>query len=202
MTEYNMSLWDLHGKFEDSYVSFVKAIRQLAYPKHPSVAYADRGGFYQYAERIAPASIPIFIMRPLRGEMEHATQNAANRLRADGDRFVFWLDTSGWLDETDMSSDDRDFYLDETGSHSDESGSAEAREAGKRYRLMEQGNQRVAIFLHMHVCSYLAKTGEQCAFLPAEVYQGRAFEPDKQSFDRYVEGEKKRKLRKLFIDPA
>ena len=55
----------------------------------------------------APASIPIFVMRPLRGQLEQATQNAVTKLRADGDKAVFWLDTSGWLnpniDDTDLA---------------------------------------------------------------------------------------------------
>lgn len=37
-----------------------------------------------------------------------------------------------------------------------------------------------------------------CAFLPSEVYRGRVFDPEEANFDRWVEGEKERKLRKLF----
>jgi len=69
-----------------------------------------------------------------------------------------------------------------------------------KWRLTEQGNQRVAIFLHMHVCGYLAGEGEKCAFLPHEVYQGKVFDPIQANFDRYLEDEKERKLKKLFWD--
>lgn len=125
-------------------------------------------------------------MRPLRGELEHATQNIVDRLRAEGDKAVFWLDTSGWLDPTASgNNNNEDFYLDD-------------RVEPPKWRLSERGNQRVAIFLHMHVCRYLARKGETCPFLPAEVYQGKVFDPSERDFERYVEGEKERKLRKLF----
>lgn len=98
---------------------------------------------------------------------------------------MFWLDTSGWLDVDDSSSEDRDFQLDESSTPS-------------RWRLTEHGNQRVAIFLHMHVCRYLAADEEQCAFLPPEVYQGKAFHPESASFDWYLETTKEKKLKEVF----
>lgn len=39
---------------------------------------------------------------------------------------------------------------------------------------------------------------EGCAFLPPEVYQGKVFDPEEANFDRWVEDEKERKLKKLF----
>ncbi|KAI9817443.1 MAG: hypothetical protein M1827_001053 [Pycnora praestabilis] len=185
LPEYNRTAWDLSQRFEDTYVSLIKAIRQLAYPKHPSVAHSGSLGSDTYSSNTAPASIPIFVMRPLRGQLEHATQGAVNRLRADGDKAVFWLDTSGWLDTEDTTSDDQDFYLDESTGLT-------------RWRLTERSNQRVAIFLHMHVCRYLAGQEDKCAFLPPEVYQGKVFTPESANFDRYLENEKERKLKKLF----
>ena len=94
-SEYNKSGWDLAESFEDTYVSLVRAIRRLAYPKHPAILYSGRIGSSGVVPTGTPASIPIFIMRPLRGQLEHATQGVVNRLRADGDNAVFWLDTSG-----------------------------------------------------------------------------------------------------------
>ena len=134
-----------------------------------------------------PAAIPIFVLRPLRGQLEHATQGAVRRLRQDGDKGVFWLDTSGWLDVDDTTSEDRDFWYDETTNVS-------------KWRLTERGNQRVAIYLHMHVCTYLADDGTKCPFLSPEVYQGNVFQPELAHFDRYMENEKERKLKKLFWD--
>ena len=163
-------------------MSLVKAIRQLAYPKHPSIAADPWPGSYAHSRH---AAIPIFIMRPLRGQFEHATQGAVDRLRTDGDKSVFWLDTSGWLDVDDTTSEERDFQLEDG-------------VGPQRWRLTERGNQRVAIFLHMHVCRYLAHDAEKCAFLPADVYQGKVFDPDTSNFDRHVEEERERKLKSLF----
>ena len=50
----------------------------------------------------------------------------------------------------------------------------------------------------MHVCRYLATENEKCAFLPPEVYQGKAFVPEEANFDHFMENEKERKLKKLF----
>ena len=124
-------------------------------------------------------------MRPLLGQLEHATQNVVNQLRANGAKAVFWLDTSGWLDTTEDSSN-LDLYLDEHVSP-------------PKWRLTEQGNQRVAIFLHMHICRYLAGEEEKCAFLPHEVYQGKVYNPVEANFNKFLEDEKERKLMKLFL---
>lgn len=126
-------------------------------------------------------------MRPLRGQLEQATQNAVAKIRADGDKAVFWLDTSGWLDPNSIRDQDGDgdFFLDDN-------------VVPSKWRLTEQGNQRVAIFLHLHVCRYLAGEGEKCAFLPHEVYQGKVFNPEEANFDRFIENEKERKLKKIF----
>lgn len=125
-------------------------------------------------------------MRTLRGQLEQATQNAVTKLRADGDRAVFWLDTSDWLDpDVEEDSQIAGFFLDETVTPT-------------KSRLTEQGNQCVAIFLHTHVCRHLAGAELNCAFLPYEVYQGKGLDQEEARFDEYVENEKERKLKKLF----
>lgn len=61
------------------------------------------------------AEIPIFIMRPFRGQLEQATHTVVDRLRTEGDKNLFWLDTSGWLNtEIDFDGwpEDQDFFLD------------------------------------------------------------------------------------------
>lgn len=183
--DYNKTLWDLSEKFESTYVSLIRAIRDLAYPKHPSVVQSERSGKPGIMSGPDSATIPIFIMRPLRGQLEQATQNAVAKLQSGGDKSVFWLDTSGWLDLDVNNGEMADFFLDDTMTPA-------------RYRLTEQGNQRVAIFLHMHVCRYLAAQEEKCAFLPHEVYQGEVFNEEEAMFDKYLEDEKERKLKKLF----
>ncbi|KAI9838862.1 MAG: hypothetical protein M1819_004069 [Sarea resinae] len=177
---YNISGWELMEHFEDTYVSLVQAIRELAYQSTtPAIGLTK-------SPKATSALIKIFIMRPFRGQMEHATQNVVRRLRSEGDSSVFWLDTSGWLDTEDTTSNNQDFALDEA--------------VPPRWRLTEHGNQRVAIFLHMHLCSSLASKGERCAFLEPEVYQGNLFDPASANFDRYIENEKERKLKEIFWD--
>ncbi|KAI9768999.1 MAG: hypothetical protein M1840_004595 [Geoglossum simile] len=183
-SEYNRSTWEFFENFEDTYISLIKSVRQLAYPKHPA-ALSAASYRSTYSDSNVPASIPIFVMRPFRGELEHATQAVVGRLRSEGDTFVFWLDTSGWLDTEDIESDSKDFYIDSSASP-------------VRWRLTESGNQRAAIFLHMHICRYLAQDAEKCAFLPPEVYQGKAFDPETANLERFIASEKERKLRALF----
>ncbi|KAL9131959.1 MAG: hypothetical protein Q9217_000239 [Psora testacea] len=183
--EYNKTMWELTEKFENTYVSLIKGIRRFGYPNHPAIVQSERLGSPGIIPNGAPASIPIFIMRPLRGQLEQATQATVAKLRADGDKFVFWLDTSGWLDLEDNLEESGDFFLDKT-------------TIPARWRLTEQGNQRVAIFLHMHVCRYLAGEQDKCAFLPQEVYQGTVYDQEAAHLDRFLETEKEKKLKELF----
>ncbi|KAL9101198.1 MAG: hypothetical protein Q9163_003516 [Psora crenata] len=185
--EYNQTMWELTENFESTYVSLVKGIRRLGYPKHPAIVQSERLGFPGIIPSNVPASIPIFIMRPFRGHLEQATQNTVTKLRADGDKSVFWLDTSGWLDMEANPEGPGDFFLDES-------------ENPAKWRLTEQGNQRVAIFLHMHVCRYLAEAEDKCAFLPHEMYMGSVYDQEGAHLDRFLETEKERKLKELFWD--
>ncbi|KAM0179040.1 hypothetical protein ACHAPC_008200 [Botrytis cinerea] len=183
--EYNMTTWELSVLFEKTYVSLIKAIRTLAYPKYSgTMAEVSQ---YDYPQHRA-VDIPIFVMRPFRGQLEQATHSVVDRLQFEGDKSVFWLDTSGWLN-TDINfegrSEDQDFFLDE--------GSPR-----KEWRLTERGNQRVAILLHMHVCGYLAQEADKCAFLAPEAYQGGNLDPVAIHFDEYMRDEKERRLKKLF----
>ncbi|CAG8949449.1 hypothetical protein HYFRA_00008309 [Hymenoscyphus fraxineus] len=178
--EYNMSIWDLSVAFENSYISLIRKIRKFAYPPYsPTILTAD--AFPQTSD-----GVPIFVMRPLRGQLEGATHSVVERLRRDGDKSVFWLDTSGWLDtelELEGSVENQDFFLDEE---------------TKGWRLTQRGNQRVAILLHLHVCRFLAQEAEKCAFLPPEIYQGKAADPEMVRFEEYIDGERERKLKGLF----
>ncbi|ATZ53830.1 hypothetical protein BCIN_09g06010 [Botrytis cinerea B05.10] len=183
--EYNMTTWELSVLFEKTYVSLIKAIRTLAYPKYSgTMAEVSQ---YDYPQHRA-VDIPIFVMRPFRGQLEQATHSVVDRLQFEGDKSVFWLDTSGWLN-TDINfegrSEDQDFFLDE--------GSPR-----KEWRLTERGSQRVAILLHMHVCGYLAQEADKCAFLAPEAYQGGNLDPVAIHFDEYMRDEKERRLKKLF----
>ncbi|KAH8803904.1 hypothetical protein F5882DRAFT_425342 [Hyaloscypha sp. PMI_1271] len=184
--EYNKTVWELSVSFEETYIAMIQAIRTLAYPKY-STPTVDSSR-YVYSPQTG-AGIPIFIVRPFRGQLEQATHTVVDRLRRDGDKNLFWLDTSGWLNTEihfDGRPEDQDFFLDESSS--------------KQWRLTERGNQRVAILLHMHVCRYLARDVDKCAFLPPDIYQGKAIDHEALLFDEFLEEERERKLKKLFWD--
>ncbi|KAI9831757.1 MAG: hypothetical protein M1826_003088 [Phylliscum demangeonii] len=188
VAEYNKTSWELFERFENSYVALIMAIRQLAYPQLPEPGRKSASASEKEVSRgVGRASIPIFIMRPFRGEFEHATQSTVHRLRDEGDTSVFWLDTTGWLDPTDTTSENRDFQLDES-------------TMPPRWRLTERGNQRAAIFLHMHVCPYLAAWEDRCAFMPPEIYTGKVYSQTAARFDRYMEESKERRLKALFAN--
>lgn len=85
----------------------------------------------------------------------------------------------------DTTSEDRDFNFDDSRSP-------------PVWRLTERGNERVATFLHMHVCRSLAQDESLCSFLPPETYQGKVFIPDSASLDRHMEKSRERKLKELF----
>jgi len=110
---YNKTTWELSEAFEDTYVALVKAIRTLAYPKYGATTVDSSR--YIYSPTGAAAGLPIFIMRPFRGQLEQATHSVVERLRKEGDRTVFWLDTSGWLNtevDFDGKAEEQDFFLD------------------------------------------------------------------------------------------
>ncbi|KAI9654287.1 MAG: hypothetical protein M1831_005452 [Alyxoria varia] len=185
LESYNHTGGDLLRSFEETYVSLVRSVRNLAYPNHPSIIEMQRLGLDNPLELNAPATIPIFIMRPFGGELEHATQGAVNRLRNEGDKSVYWLDTTGWLDFEDTETTQSDFFVDPN-------------EPDRHLHLTERGNQKVAIYLHMHVCRYLAANEDKCAFLPPEVYEGNVYDPSVATFDRYIENEKERQMKEIF----
>ena len=167
--EYNKTIWELSMAFEDTYISLIRAIRTLAYPKYSSSVTSSSQ---------SAAALPIFIMRPFRGQLERETHSVVDRLRLEGDSSVVWLDTSGWLNTDvnfDASAEDQDFFLDgnQPSSILYSYLTADTEDGpSQQWRLTERGNQRVAILLHMHVCRYLARDAEKCAFLPPEIYLG------------------------------
>lgn len=111
--EYNKTLSELSISFEQTYIAMIKAIRTLAYPRYSTTTIDSSR--YVYSPQNAGAGIPIFIMRPFRGQLEQATYAVVDRLRKEGDNSLFWLDTSGWLNTEvhfDGRREDQDFFLD------------------------------------------------------------------------------------------
>jgi hypothetical protein len=128
----------------------------LAYPNVPTGALVNSE--YLNAQRQGMSSLPIFVMSPLRGQLEQATRSVVNKLRMDGDETIFWINTSGWLNsdvEFEGREEDHDFFLDEG--------------PRKEWRLTERGNRRVAMLLHLHVCRYLSLDTDKCAILSTDV---------------------------------
>lgn len=111
--QYNKTVWELSVSFEETYIAMIKSIRTLAYPTYSTATIeASR---YVYSPQSAGAGIPIFIMRPFRGQLEQATHSVVDRLRKEGDKTLFWVDTNGWLNTEihfDGRAEDQDFFLD------------------------------------------------------------------------------------------
>lgn len=133
----------------------------------------------------APATIPIFVVSPFSGEMYRSTQKVVEKLQSEGDKAVFWLDTSGWFSWADFDAGPR------------------AQVSGeKRQNLNNQGNLKAAVFLHAHLCHYLARNQTRCPFLKHEAYIGKVFVPKDAELDKWIEESKVNKLKALFWSEA
>lgn len=211
---YNTTAWALTTAFEDTYVSLIKALRALAYPVHPAALQPSSQAYLDDVD--APPIIPIFVMRPFMGAMDHATVGVVRRVREDGDVGTFWLDTSGWLEDPwtypprspeargaassaprapDTNTDTpNDFWWDADTAEEGGGGG----KGGGRWRLTPRGNQKAAMYLHGHLCGYLAEEGTRCPFMRREVYGGRAFDPLEEMLDRVVQRGREKWLRERF----
>ena len=175
---YGEPIFDLHARFERDYVAFVAALRKSALGT----------GAVTSDPMWSPALVPIFIMRPLTGALEHASQNVVQRLRAAGDPRVFWIDTTGWVAPPPATID-----------YSAQNGTDQLTgEAVQVWTLNAQGNARVALFLHEHVCRFLAEDPSRCNFLPPDEYAGAGYAEKEQRVQRMFERERAEKLRERF----
>jgi hypothetical protein len=180
----NAELRDNHQSFESftnsfvsAYVALIQQIRRTAYTLHPAVLekYAFDGDGYTYNS--APSTLPIFVMRPLEGSLASATLAVVEQMQKEGDKSVFWIDTSGWLSEADYSP---------KGQTQDD-----------RF-LTASGHAKVASFMHAHLCHYLALQSEQCPFLRRDSYMGSVYVPIEAELDKVIEESKIKKLTELF----
>ena len=153
-------------------MALIKTIRQQAYPDSTATMYDDPAPTYQHDDNSAYASMPIFVMRPLGGGMEHSIQAVVQKIRADGDKAVFWVDTSGWLDSGDDFDDAR--------------------------QLSYSGNRKVALYMHAHLCRALSSEPDLCPFFKPEEYVGKVFVPSEDGFEHAMQASKEKKIRKLF----
>ena len=182
------SMKSLTRHFEEAYVVFIQTIRQSAYPVHPAALQDYTSSSDGYIYNSAPATIPVFVVRPFAGEMEHATYKVVEMLQNEGDRSVFWVDTTGWLQipRDDGDGFTEDFYLD----------SADGKEG--HWQLTPKGNEKVAVYLHAQLCHYLVDDPPRCPFLKHEAYVGEVFVPEKLRLDQALQNAKLNKLKKLF----
>lgn len=172
---------DFRRHFEDAYVKFVQAIRRAAYPLHPAALHDFSSNADGFVYNSAPATIPIFVVNPYSGELSHSTQRVVEKLQSEGDKAVFWLDTSGWFSPEDFDVDIHGFVPDE-----------------ETRQLNIQGNRKAAVFFNQHLCHYLAEDQAQCPFLKHEAYTGTVFVPKDAELDKFIEGAKVEKLKALF----
>jgi hypothetical protein len=172
---------DLRRQFEDTYVKFIQAIRRTAYPLHPAALHDYSSNADGFVYNSAPATIPVFVVSPFTGEMRHSSQKVVEKLQLEGDKAVFWLDTSSWFSWADFDADTGDRVPDEKGFH-----------------LSSQGNRKAAVFLHGHLCHYLAEDQNQCPFLKHEAYTGKVYDPKDAELEKWMEESKIKKLKSLF----
>lgn len=180
-SEYEETIHDLQRKFEDAYVKFVQTIRRAAYPLHPAALHEYSSNADGFVYNSAPATIPIFVVTPFHGEISHSTQKVVERLQSEGDNAVFWVDTSGWFSSADFDTDVDDPMSDRRG-----------------LRLNAQGNRKAAVYLHGHLCHYVAEDQSQCPFLRHEAYTGKVYVPRDAELDKLIEESKIKKLKALF----
>jgi hypothetical protein len=179
--QYGRTLRDLQKQFEDTYVRFIRSIRRAAYPLHPAAFHDYSKNADGFVYNSAPATIPIFVVSPFSGKMAHSTQKVVERLQSEGDKAVFWLDTSGWFSLAD-------FEANIDGRPSD----------GRAQHLNSLGNRKAAVFFHAHLCHYMAEEQSRCPFLKHEAYTGQVYVPKNAELDKLIEESKTRKLKALF----
>ena len=160
-----------------TYIALIQQIRRTAYPLHPSALdrYTFDGDGYTYNS--APSTLPIFVMRPFDGSLEQATLAVVEQMQKEGDKSVFWIDTSGWLSDMDYTIDDQ---------------------GSSARSLTSAGHAEVASFMHTHLCHYLAPDPEQCPFLRRDNYLGNVYVPVEAELDKVIEENKVKKLTELF----
>ena len=163
--------------FVTSYVALIRQIRQVAYPLHPSSRHQYTLDGDGYTFNSAPSTLPIFVLRPLDGSLEQATLSVVEQMQKDGDKSVYWIDTTGWLSEVDYSLENTD---------------------RSSRPVSPAGQAKVASFMDAQLCHYLAPQPERCPFLRRDNYFGSVYVPTAAELDKIIEESKTKKLSDLF----
>ena len=180
---------DLSDHFVDHYVDFIKSVRRT----HHQTSAHDSPGQTHFADgytyNSGPPTTPIFILRPFTGEMEYESQLVVQRLQRDGDFAVFWVDTTGWLDD---QSDDPN------ASKEDFNPSLQIGQGTPSRSLTAFAHWKIASFLHTHMCVYLALDTTLCPFSHHDSYIGKTYLPQNARFEMGLEDSKREKLFEKF----
>ena len=186
--------------FITSLVRLILTIRRVAYPHMASQTKGHRdndhshsqsfGDSYSYVS--APSTLPIFLIAPfssvltqiplaepltLHSVVSECLSATVSMLRTQGDISTVWIDTTGWVDAkhdfVSPGSQEKEFR---TGSD------VHKKTASDRAFMTPQAGQRVASWLHVHLCPYLEESTD------AEPNQLRPDDPpcEVHRYDRYV----------------
>lgn len=197
-----------------SLARLILTIRRVAYPHTSSQPNDNRyanhshsqsyGDSYNYAS--APSTLPIFLIAPfssvlipipsaaplnLHSVISECLSATVSMLRAQGDISTVWIDTTGWVDAQDdfISTGSQDYEF-RAGLSDHEVTASDG------VFMTPKAGQRVASWLHVHLCPYLqastpVEPGQQRPNPPCEVhrhdrYLGSVFLPDQIQLDRNV----------------
>ena len=161
---------------------FLQTLRR-AYPVK-SVDYQDMSsGSDEVIYNSAPPTIPILILRPFAGELEHSTRRVVQKLQKEGDRYIHWIDTTGWVQIPVVNDESRQEVW--------------RKDRSERWRLTPQGMAKLAVNLKAHIMPYLVEERTK-SFLPHQMYAGQVHVPETAQLDRILEDGKLRVLTETF----
>ena len=129
--------------FIEHYVNFITTIRSTAYPynsAHNTHYQSTVPASASFTYNSAPSTLPIFLLTPftpssrLQRLLSHAISQTVNRLQKQGDKSTFWIDTAGWLAESDFTHSQLDYFL----------------------NLRPSAHLKISNYMTYHLCPYLS----------------------------------------------
>lgn len=192
--EKGTSRGDTSDRFLKAYIKFIKSVRRIQYHAPRQTTPNQHPFTNGYAYNSAPPTVPIFILRPFTGNMEHESQLVVQRLHKEGDRAVIWVDTTGWLDvpQHGWNTGNEDFEPRKDPDNDD------GEDQRTDWQLTTSAHRKVASFLQLHLCLYLALDIAPCPFLRHDTYVGKVYLPQSAMFEMGLEDSKRRKLKQKF----
>ena len=185
---------DISDRFVKAYIKFIKSLRRIQYHSPHQAISSQRPVTDGYAYNSAPPTIPVFVLRPFTGEMEQESQLVVQRLRKEGDLAIIWVDTTGWVDVPQQGQHTSNEIFEPRMDLDIDAG------GGKRtdWRLTPRAHLKIASFLQLHLCSYLAQDIIPCPFVRHDTYVGKVYLPQSTMFEMGLEDSKRRKLVQKF----